>query len=371
MRILVANPGSSTLKLSIREGEKTLSPHTVELHENPELLDRALRDWLDSKEGQQADGCGVRVVHGGSAFHGPVRITEGVLETLRSLSPLAPLHMEGALRTIGSVKRTLPHLPIVASFDTSFHSTIPPEGFHYAVPGQWFREWGVRKYGFHGLSYTWLSHRLRSLVTEEIRSKTVALHLGNGASACAIQDGKSIDTTMGMTPMDGLVMGTRSGTLDPGIVFYLQRIGIPIQRIEDDLNHQSGLLGVSGISSDYRAVETAAKEGNPDARMAIRMAARRTAGAVASLAVPLEGLTCLVFTGGIGEHAPGFREEVCRMIAFMGVCLDPEKNRAFPHADTQDRCISREDSPVSVWVIGTQEDWSIARDVSQVLRKTR
>lgn len=370
MRILVANPGSSTLKLSIHEGSKSISPHTVELHENTKLLDRALTDWLESKDGHRADGCGVRIVHGGTSFRGPVLVNDSVLETLRSLCPLAPLHMEGAIRTIDSVKRTLPHLPIVASFDTAFHQTIPPEGFRYAIPDQWFREWGVRKYGFHGLSYDWLSHRLGELVTQEVRSKTVALHLGSGASACAIRDGKSVDTTMGMTPMDGLVMGTRSGSLDPGILFYLHRIGVPIQTIEEDLNHRSGLLGLSELSSDYRVLEAAAKEGNPDARMAIRIAAYRTAGAVASLAVPLEGLSCLVFTGGIGEHAPGFREEVCRMLLFLGVWLDPEKNRTLPHADRQDRCISREGSPVSVWVIETQEDWRVAENVRQVLSGT-
>lgn len=370
MKVLVANPGSSTLKLSIRDGERSLFPHTVELHDDPDLLDRALAGWLDSKDGHHADGCGVRVVHGGPSFRAPVRVTNQVVEALRSLSDLAPLHMEGTLRTIASIRRVLPNLPVVASFDTAFHGSIPPESFRYAVPDRWLRELGVRKYGFHGLSYAYLSHRLKELVPAGVRDRTVALHLGNGASACAIKDGKSINTTMGMTPMDGLVMGSRSGSIDPGILFYLNRIGIPIPAIESDLNHRSGLLGLSGVGSDYRAVEAAAKEGNQDARMAILIAVRRAAEAVASLSVSLGGLSCLVFSGGIGEHAPAFREEVCRSLEFLGVRLDPERNRTAPHTGTTDRPISRKDSQVSVWVLESQEDWTISEDVRNVLSGT-
>ena len=368
MRVLVANPGSSTLKLSICDEGQTLSPHTIELHDDPDLLDRALSEWLDSRDGHNADGCGVRVVHGGSSFHAPVRVTNQVVEALRALRDLAPLHMEGTLRTISSIRRVLPNLPVVASFDTAFHHTILPETFRYAVPDSWFCDRGVRKYGFHGLSYAYLAHRLQELAPAAISSRTVALHLGNGASACAIRDGQSINTTMGMTPMDGLVMGTRAGSIDPGILFYLLRTGIPATTIEDDLNHHSGLKGVSGFDSDYRAVDTAAREGNQNARMAIRIAVRRAAESVASLAVSLGGLSCLVFSGGIGEHAPGFREDVCRQLEFLGVLIDPEKNRATTsHGGNHDRTISREDSRVSVWIVEAREDWTISEDVRKIL----
>lgn len=368
--ILIANPGSSTLKLSVHGEARDPTPHTIELHEDPVLLDRSLRDWLDSREGHQAEGFGVRIVHGGDRFQEPVLTTETVIADLRKLTFLAPLHMEPALRSIEAIRRTSPGLPVVLSFDTAFHKTLPIKARQYAVPSDWVEDAGVRKYGFHGLSYDYIAWRLKSLLPPGGPRRTVALHLGNGASGCALFDGGSIDTTMGMTPLDGLVMGTRPGLLDPGVLLTLLRKGLSRERLENDLNHRSGLLGISGVSSDYREVERAAANGNDRAALALQLASYRAAQAVGALAVSLGGLDCLVFTGGIGEHVPSFRKTVCDQLSFLGVRLASSKNESGAEKPI-DRRISPDDSPVMVWVLEAREDRTIARDVRRVLsRKT-
>lgn len=364
--ILIANPGSSTLKLSVHQGGRDPIPHSIELHDDPSRLDRALKDWLDSRAGHQANGFGVRIVHGGTLFSAPVRVTDEVLSALARLSPLAPLHMEPAIRTIESIRRMAPHIPVVASFDTAFHSTLSPEAYRYAVPEDWYMGKGVRKFGFHGLSYDYIAWRMSSLLPREKRLRMVALHLGNGASGCAILDGRSVETTMGMTPLDGLVMGTRPGMLDPGVLLTLLRQGLHPERLEEDLNHRSGLLGVSGVSSDYREVESAADQGDSRALLALRMAARRAAGEVAWLASAMEGISCLVFTGGIGEHSASFRKAVCDRLGYLGVRLDERKNN-LTDSDIPDRPISDDLGIVSVWIVEAREDWTIARDVEAVL----
>ena len=364
--ILIANPGSSTLKLSVQKEGRDPSPHTIELHDDPVRLDRALSDWLDSRDGHLAEGFGVRIVHGGSHFSEPVRVTDAVIEDLRKISFLAPLHMEPALRTLAAIRRTVPRLPVVLSFDTAFHATLSPEAFRYAVPSGWYEKQGVRKYGFHGLSFDYISGRLKTLLPPSGPRRAVALHLGNGASGCALLNGRSVDTTMGMTPLDGLVMGTRPGGLDPGVLLMLLRGGFELERLEGDLNHRSGLLGLSGVSSDYREVEREALAGNDHAALAVRLAAYRCAQAVGSLAVSLGGLDCLVFTGGIGEHSSSFRKAVCDRLGFLGVGVDWSKNDSSP-GQSPCRRISPEDSPVGVWVIEAREDLTIARDVRQVL----
>lgn len=364
--ILIANPGSSTLKLSVYQDGQGFAHHLIELHEDPARLDQALKRWLDSREAHQASGFGVRIVHGGTLFSGPTRVTDKVLSSFEGLSPLAPLHMGPAIRTIASIFRTAPHIPVVACFDTAFHASIAPEAFRYAVPEDWYNGKGVRKYGFHGLSYDYIAWRMAALLPRENRFRTVALHLGNGASGCAILDGKSVDTTMGMTPMDGLIMGTRPGLLDPGVLLMLLRQGMHPDRLENDLNYGSGLLGVSGISSDFREVESAANQGDPRALLALRMAARRAAAGVAGLASAMDGLSCLVFTGGIGEHSASFRKAVCDRLGFLGVRLD-ERINDLPVSEKPDRQISGDLSSVSVWIVEAREDWTIARDVEAVL----
>ncbi|AKS24751.1 acetate/propionate family kinase [Leptospirillum ferriphilum] len=366
MMILIANPGSSTLKLSVHGESRDPSPHTIELHDDPAVLDRSIRDWLDSREGHRADGFGIRIVHGGDRFVDPVLATQTVMDDLRKMSDLAPLHMEPALKTLEAIRRTAPGLPVVLSFDTAFHRTLPERARRYAVPPEWVEKEGVRKFGFHGLSYDYIAWRLQSLVPPAGPRRTVALHLGNGASGAALLNGQSIETTMGMTPLDGLVMGTRPGNLDPGVLLALLRKGLSPEKLESDLNHRSGLLGISGVSSDYRDVERSAETGNRRAALAVELASYRAAQNVGSLSVSLGGLDCLVFTGGIGEHSASFRRLVCDRLDFLGVRLDSDRNDGGSD-EKIDRRISPDDSPVTVWVLEAREDWTIARDVRRVL----
>jgi acetate kinase len=350
MKILVLNPGSSSLKYGIftMPEEAGVSPASG-------LVENVARGGMAAAAGEaigkasdvQAVGC--RVVHGGSRFVTPVRIDDAVIRELGQLSELAPLHNPAAIDVIEEVRTSLPGIPVVAVFDTAFHQTLPPVAFTYALPAAM----NVRRYGFHGISYAYVSSRLRSL---NLPGRAVVCHLGNGASVCAMRDGTSIDTSMGMTPMEGLVMGTRAGDLDSGVVLQLIRRGMSEPDLDDLLNHRSGLAGVSGSSSDVRALEAAAAGGDARSELALELFAYRVAKYIGAYAAVLEGLDTLVFTAGIGEHSATMRQKICARLRFLGIVLDPTLNASTAH---NERTISS--GPAQVWIIPTNEELEIAR----------
>jgi acetate kinase len=329
MKILVLNPGSSSLKSAIYE------------------MPAEVRNDGD------VDAVGVRVVHGGSRFENPAIVDDAVLNEIRDLSALAPLHNPLAVDAIEKVRRERSGIPIVAVFDTAFHQTLPPVASTYAIPS----ELNVRRYGFHGISYSYVSKRLRSL---NPGSRHIVAHLGNGASVCAIRDGRSVDTSMGFTPMEGLVMGTRAGDLDPGVILYLLRNGR--SDLDDLLNHRSGLLGISESSGDVRTLQDAAAAGDAKAELALDVFAYRAAKYIASYAAALNGIDAIAFTAGIGEHSASMRKRICDRLSFLGVVLDDSANLAPRH---DERRISSGD--VNVWVIPTNEELEIARETYRIL----
>jgi acetate kinase len=330
-----------------------------------------LFDWGRDKLGEsRLVAAGHRVVHGGTKFIGPVHVDARVLADLESLVPLAPLHQPHNLAAIRAVTQHAPALPQVACFDTSFHRTQPAVAQQFAIPRR-LTESGIQRYGFHGLSYEYIASQLRGSGFQPdsqagsltyANGHVIVAHLGNGASLCAMRGGVSIATTMGFTPLDGLMMGTRCGAIDPGVLFYLmEQHGLDARAVEHLLTHESGLLGVSGISSDMRALlEREAIDAH--AAEAINLFVYRIAREIGSLAAALGGLDALVFTGGIGEHAAPIRARVCRAASWLGVELDEiANNQGGPR-------ISRESSRVSAWVIPTNEELMIARHTQDLLQ---
>jgi acetate kinase len=320
----------------------------------------AVHDWLAAHIGGEASvaGVGHRVVHGGMTYSGPVFIDAAVIAALERLVPLAPLHQPHHLAAIRAVSAIAPDVPQVACFDTAFHRRQPPLAQEFALPRDLTAQ-GVRRYGFHGLSYEYICSVLPGLAPECAKGKIVVAHLGNGASMCAIADGRSMATTMGFTALDGLPMGTRSGALDPGVILYLlQQQRMTSDEIERLLYERSGLLGVSGVSSDMRTLLASAL---PAAKEAIDLFVYRIGRELGSLAAALGGLDALVFTGGIGEHAAEIRARVCQDARWLGLALDPHANAvAGPR-------ISRQGSSVSAWVIPTDENVMIARHTRRLL----
>jgi len=311
---------------------------------------------LQAIAGIHAIGC--RVVHGGDRFVEPMRVTPAVIEGIRELGPMAPLHNPVAADVLDVCLRLLPDVPAVAIFDTTFHRTLPPVAQTYALPYALCEKYHLHRYGFHGIAHRYVSGRLQEHVGKE--SRCITCHLGSGASICAIRDGRSIDTSMGMTPMEGLVMGTRSGDVDPGLLLYLLRtVGMSLAELDDLLNRKSGLLGISGRSSDLRDLEpAAAASGDARAELALEVFAYRAAKTIGAYAVALEGLDALAFSGGIGEHSASMRQRICRRLGVLGVFLQYERNR---EENTPSR-IDAEESAVQVWVIPADENLQIARE---------
>ncbi|MDH6233565.1 acetate kinase [Mesorhizobium soli] len=300
--------------------------------------------------GKPVEAVGHRIVHGGSRFVKPTRLTDDILKELEALTPIAPLHQPASLRPVKAFLSLRPDIPQIGCFDTAFHSTLKPPANRYAIPRE-YEEMGIRRYGFHGLSYEFIATRLAEISPELAAKKTVAAHLGAGCSLCAMQNGKSIDTTMGFTALDGLMMATRSGAIDPGIILYLQQaLGLSAGDVEQLLYYRSGLLGVSGISGDVRMLLAS---DNPHAAEALDLFTFRIAQDIAAMATTMEGLESLVFTAGVGEHATSIREAICHRLQWLGVKLDKSADGG--------ELISSPDSAVEVRVIPTNEEMTIAR----------
>ncbi len=303
-------------------------------------------------------GIGHRVVHGGLAYTQPVRVDAEILKVLETFAPLAPLHQPHNLAPIRRALARMPELPQVACFDTSFHRSQPEVAQMFALPAE-LREAGVLRYGFHGLSYEYIASVLPDIAPKAAKGRCVVLHLGNGASMCALAAGRSLASTMGFTAVDGLPMGTRSGALDPGVILYLMdQRGMNARAIEKLLYTQSGLLGVSGISSDMRTLLASAE---PSAKLAVDLFIYRIRRELGSLSAALGGLDAIVFTGGIGENAPVIRSRVCRDAAWLGVAIDEAANAGGRG------CISSGASRVAVWVVPTNEELMIARHTRRLL----
>jgi acetate kinase len=310
-------------------------------------------------------GAGHRVVHGGERFTASVLVDDEVIAAIRSSSHLAPLHNPANLAGIEAVRAVRPGLPQVAVFDTAFHQTMPPSAFRYAVPEEWYTRYGVRRYGFHGTSYRFVTERAAELLGRPITGlRLVAAHLGNGCSVAAVRDGVSVDTTMGLTPLEGLVMGTRSGDVDPGVFGYLaDRAGLTIDELNDALYTASGLRGLSGVGNDMRTVEAAAAGGNARARLALGVFVHRLAKAIAGMVTGLERLDALVFTGGIGENSALIRSQVLARLGFLGLTEDTDANA---RNGRESRGRISLDGPAVAMVVPTDEELMIARDTARL-----
>jgi acetate kinase len=363
MRVLVVNAGSSSVKIRLLGTDNTLL-HEVDLDADrgqpePGAVAAAIQSV------RPVDAVGHRVVHGGTSFTGPVVVDAAVLTELDQLVALAPLHQPPALAALRTTLDVLPQVPSVACFDTAFHTTLPPSAATYAIPARWRTDFGVRRYGFHGLAHQWAAHRATELTSYS--AQIVVAHLGAGASLCAVRDGHSVDTTMGFTPTAGLVMATRCGDLDPAVPLWLQQhAGLATGAVATALDHESGLAGLAG-TSDMRAVLAAESAGDVRAELAIGVWLHRLRGGIAAMAAALGGLDVLVFSGGIGEHQPELRARTVAGLGFLGLALDPAANHALrPGCDAD---ISAPDAPARTLVVHAREDLVIADQVRATLTR--
>lgn len=386
--ILALNAGSSSIKFALydiasSQDLQLVSRGTLDLGDTPTLRAKAadgtvqcerqlaadkprdaaigeMLNWVQGELGERNLLCaGHRVVHGGSEFIEPVRLTPDIIDAIDRLTPLAPLHQPRSLAPVRAIAALQPDLPQVGCFDTAFHQTIDPLARRFALPRHYEGQ-GLRRYGFHGLSYEYIAGRLSGISPTLAAKRTIVAHLGNGASLCALQQGKSIDTTMGFSALDGLVMGTRCGAIDPGVLLYfLLERGIAAEELQTILYEKSGLLGVSGISGDMRTLEAS---NDPRAHEAMALFAFRAAREAAALANTMGGLECLVFTAGIGERSASIRNAICEKLTWLGVVLEEHAN------DTHAEIISRPESTVEVRVIATDEEGVVARHSRKVMQ---
>ena len=398
MKILVINTGSSSLKYQLleMEGEKLLSKGLVErigsegssitytIKDKKNKIEKDIMNHTDAiklvfdilthpengviKNISEVQAVGHRVVHAGERYSGSVLITEDVVNALEECSFFAPLHNPPNIKGIKACKEVLPNVPMVGVFDTAFHQTMPDYAYMYALPYELYQKYKIRRYGFHGTSHRYVSQVAIDLLGKK-DSKIITCHLGNGASVCAVKNGISIDTSMGHTPTGGLIMGTRCGDIDPALIPILENVEhLTAKQIDDVMNKKSGMLGVSGISNDFRDLEDALHNGNSRAKLALEMFDYRLKKFIGEYTIVMGGLDALVFTAGIGENDPETRYEACKGLEFLGLFLDEEKN-----AKTKSELveISLPESKVKVYVIPTNEELMIARDTKEIIEKKK
>ena len=397
MKILVLNSGSSSVKYKLidTDGERVLAEGGVEkiglsdgflkfkrpdgtkdivelgLTDHKGAIEAVLRQLTDPKEGciksyKEIDAVGHRVVHGGEKFAKSVVIDEAVKEMIRQCYDIAPLHNPANMTGIEAMEALLPGVPQVAVFDTAFHQTMPAKSFMYALPYKYYEEDGVRRYGFHGTSHRYVSQRVCEILGVDIKDvKIITCHVGNGGSITAVDGGRSVDTSMGLTPTEGLMMGTRVGDVDPGAITYLMtKHGLSAADIQRIINKESGMAGLTGISSDMREIEAAVNAGNERAKLGLDMYEQRITKYIGAYAAEMGGVDIIVFTGGVGENQTGLRADVCKPLAFMGVEIDAEANKA----RGEEAVISTPASKVKVVVVPTDEELMIARDTAALVK---
>jgi acetate kinase len=362
--VAVVNAGSSSLKLAVLdEADSTVASEHVDAPEGAVPADR-LAGFLQRID--PVDAVAHRVVHGGSRYREPTVIDEDVLDTLRDLEALAPLHNRPAVRAIETVRAVAPEVPAVACFDTAFHATLGRAASTYAVPAPWTQEWGVRRYGFHGLSHAWATRRASELLGSMPR-RLVTCHLGAGASLAAVVEGRSVDTTMGFTPLEGLVMANRSGSVDPGAILWVQQTkGLSAAEVEEQLTHASGLLGLAG-SADLRVVLADAATGDEAAVLAVDVYVHRLVREIGAMVASAGGLDALVFTGGVGEHAGEIRRRCFERLAHLDAHIDVTANEGHVGGDGD---LTGAGSGVHVLVVEAREDLEMARQARKLLART-
>ncbi|MCI8327851.1 MAG: acetate kinase [Lachnospiraceae bacterium] len=396
MNILVINCGSSSLKFQLIDsdseqvlakglcerigidgrlvyqaagGEKEITEVSMPTH--TEAVKLVLDALINPNTGaikslEEIDAVGHRVVHGGEEFTTSILIDEEVIQAVESVSDLAPLHNPANLIGIRACQQLMPGVPMAAVFDTAFHQTMPEKAYMYALPYEYYEKYRVRKYGFHGTSHSYVSKRAAEILGKPYESlKTIVCHLGNGASICAVKNGKSIDTSMGLSPLEGLVMGTRSGDVDPSVLeFVAEKENLDMQQVMNVLNKESGVYGISGVSSDFRDIEEAADQGNKRADLAQEMFCYRVAKYVGSYAAAMNGVDAICFTAGVGENSGMIREKICVYLEYLGVKLDEEANKK----RGVDLVISSSDAKVKVLMVPTNEELAIARETAGLLK---
>ncbi|MCH3954839.1 MAG: acetate kinase [Eubacterium sp.] len=401
MKVLVINCGSSSLKYQVldMDGESLLAKGLVErigmdgsvithtkigsddkwknevpMPTHKEAIEQVLNAIVDPEHGVLHDmselgAVGHRVVHGGERYANSVLIDEEVLTHLDELSELAPLHNPANILGIRACQKLMPNTPMVAVFDTAFHQTMPAESYIYALPYEYYEKYGVRRYGFHGTSHKYVADRASKIMNVSLDDmKIITCHLGNGASVSAIKRGKCIDTSMGFTPLEGLVMGTRCGDIDPSITTYIsEKENLSAEQMNEIMNKKSGVLGISGISSDFRDIEAAAEEGNERAQLALKVFAHKVRAYIGAFIAEMNGLDALVFTAGVGENDIAMRDIICNDLGNLGIKLDLVKNKI----RGREAIISRDDSPVTIMLIPTNEELMIARDTVDIVEKNR
>ncbi len=398
MKILVLNSGSSSLKYQLidMETEKTLASgyyerigsdksfltHKVNGEkikiENPvkdhsEALKVVMEQLLHNEYGiikslDEIDSIGHRMVHGGEKFNSSVLIDEDVINAVEECVPLAPLHNPAGILGVRACQKEMPGKPNVAVFDTAFHQTLPKERYIYPIPYEYYEKYGVRKYGFHGTSHMFVSRRIAEILGKPIEDlKIINCHIGQGASICAIQNGKSVETSMGLTPVAGIPMGSRTGDIDPSVVtFIMKKENMTAEQADEMLNKKSGLLGISGVSADNRDIEQALAEGNERAKLALDHYHYAIAAYVARCAVAMNGVDVITFTAGVGERGRESRIEICKKLEFMGVKIDKDANQ---EAFATESKISSDDSKVLVYVVPTNEELMIAKETQRIINK--